>query len=104
MNVLDIAHIVSDLQVLHGEPTIAGHRIAVAHVAVWVVYQGATPQEIATEFHLTLGEIYAALAYYYDHKQDMDEQIAETARQAEQLGFRDADITDLPGNSGQNAQ
>lgn len=104
MNVLDIAHIVSDPHVLHGEPTIAGHRIAVAHVAVWVVYRGATPQEIATEFHLTLGEIYAALAYYYDHKQEMDAQIAETARQAEQLGSHDANSTNLPGNSGQNIQ
>lgn len=82
MNVLDTTHIVSDPDVLHGEPTIAGHRIAVSHVAIWVIYQGATPQEIADEFHLTLGEVYAALAYYYDHKQEMDEQIAKTARQA----------------------
>ncbi len=85
MQVVDTGHIVIEPNVLGGKPHIAGHRIAVAHVAVWIVYQGATPESIADEFRLTLGEIYAALSYYYDHKAEIDRSIAESAQQAEEL-------------------
>ena len=55
------------------------------HVALWTAYQGSTPQEIADEFDLTLGEIHAALSYYFDHHEEIDKSIAETACQAEDL-------------------
>ena len=36
--------------------------------------------EIATEYDLTLSEVYAALAYYHDHREEIDESIrADTA-------------------------
>jgi len=88
MKVVDTGHIVIEADVLGGEPHIAGHRIAVSHIAIWIVYQGASPGEIAKEFNLTLGEIYAALAYYYDHKDEIDRDIAETDRQAEEMARR----------------
>jgi len=34
--------------------------------------------------HLSLGQIYAALAYYSDHQQELDEQIEEQIRSVEQ--------------------
>ena len=34
--------------------------------------------------HLSLGQIYAALAYYFDHKKELDEQIEEQIRFVEQ--------------------
>jgi pyrroloquinoline quinone (PQQ) biosynthesis protein C len=33
--------------------------------------------------HLSLAQIYAALAYYYDHQEQVDAEIAEAARYAE---------------------
>lgn len=72
----DIKYIVMDANVLGGRPTIAGHRIGVIHVATWV-RQGMTPEEIAHEFGLTLAEVHAALAYYYDHQETLDRQAAE---------------------------
>jgi len=54
MQVIDTGHIVVDPDVLGGKPHIAGHRIAVSHVAVWATHHGLTPAEIADQFHLGL--------------------------------------------------
>jgi len=34
--------------------------------------------------HLSLGQIYAALAYYFDHQRELDEQIEEQVRSVSQ--------------------
>jgi uncharacterized protein (DUF433 family) len=47
---------------------------------------GATPEDMR-QCHppLTLGQVHGALAYYYDHKQQFDEEIAELNRFVEEL-------------------
>src|SRR5579885_349920 len=72
----DIKYIVTDPEIYGGRPIIAGHRIAVIDVAIWT-RQGMTPEQIATEFPLTLAQIHAALAYYCDHREELDKQLAE---------------------------
>jgi len=52
-----------------GRPRIAGHRIRVQDVAIWHEKLGMSPDEIADQFELSLGEVYAALSYYFDHVQ-----------------------------------
>jgi uncharacterized protein (DUF433 family) len=88
MQVVDTGHIVIDPDVLGGEPHIANHRIGISDVAIWLNYHHLSPQEIAERFHLTLGEVYAALAYYYDHKDEIDRDIVETDRHAAEMGER----------------
>ncbi len=79
----DIKYIVIDPDVLGGRPAIAGHRIGVMHVATWI-QQGMTAEEIAAEFGISLAEIHAALAYYYDHRDELERQAAaDDARLAE---------------------
>lgn len=51
MRVVDRGHIVAEPDVLGGEPHIAGRRIGVSNIAVPIVYQGASPEDIADEFH-----------------------------------------------------
>ena len=85
MQVTDVGHIVVDPDVLGGKPHIAGHRIAVSHVAVWTNYHHVSPAEIAEQFHLTLGEVHSALAYCYDHKDEMDREIADAVQHAEEM-------------------
>ena len=85
MKVVDIGHIAVDPGVLGGEPHIEGHRIAVSDVAIWVNDHHMTPAQISDEFQLTLGEVYAALAYYYDHKDEIDAAIAESDRRIEAM-------------------
>jgi uncharacterized protein DUF433 len=47
----------------------------VQHVAVWHEQMGKSADEIATEYNLTLGDVYAALAYYHDHREEIDASI-----------------------------
>ncbi len=60
-----------------GKPRIAGHRISVDDIAVWHERMGKTPDEIAAEHDLDLADIYAALAYYFDHRPEIDRRIEE---------------------------
>lgn len=68
-------HIESTPDVLGGKPRIAGRRIAVQDIVVWHERMGCSADEIASEYSLTLSSIYAALAYYYDHREEIDESL-----------------------------
>lgn len=71
--------------VLDGKPCIAGRRIAVEHVAVWHERLGISADEIAGEYNLELADVYAALAYYFAHREEIDESIREDEEFARQL-------------------
>lgn len=58
-----------------GKPRIAGHRITVQNIAIWHERLGRRADEIATEYDLSLADVYAALAYYFDHRQEIDRSI-----------------------------
>jgi len=60
-----------------GKPRIAGHRITVAQVVIWHERLGKPIDEIASEYDLSLADLHAALAYYFDHRQAIDRSIAE---------------------------
>ena len=60
-----------------GKPRIAGHRITVQNVALLHEAEGRSVDEIATEYGLSLGDVYAALAYYHDHREAIDAQAAD---------------------------
>ena len=58
-----------------GKPRIAGHRITVQNIAIWHERMGISADEIVSEYGLTLADVYAAPAYYYDHREEIDESI-----------------------------
>ncbi len=68
-----------------GKPRIDGHRITVSDVVCWHEQQGQTPAQIATDYALTLGQVYAALSYYFDHKAEIDKEIADSEAFAEEM-------------------
>ena len=72
MSITLAPHIEITPNVCGGKPRIAGHRITVADVAVWHEKLGQSIDEIANDYHLTLAEVYAALAYYHDHRADIE--------------------------------
>lgn len=45
-------------------PRIAGKGVLVQAIAVWHLVLGRSPQEIAADHGLTLGEVHAALSYF----------------------------------------
>ena len=61
-----------------GKPRIAGHRITVQNIAIWHDRMGKSADEIATEYDLTLADVYAALAYYFVHRIEIDQSIEES--------------------------
>ena len=68
-------YIVITPEVAGGKPRIAGHRITVQNIVVWHEHLGRTADDIATEYDLTLAEVYAALSYYFDHRAEIDQSI-----------------------------
>lgn len=57
-----------------GEPIIKGTKFPVRSVVTYVLHQGMTPEELVALFpHLTLAQVYDALSYYYDHKEEIDQ-------------------------------
>jgi uncharacterized protein (DUF433 family) len=58
-----------------GKPRIAGHRITVQNIVIWHERIGMDADEIATTYGLELADVYAALAYYYDHRAEIDNAI-----------------------------
>jgi uncharacterized protein (DUF433 family) len=58
-------------------PIIAGTRMKVIDLVEAQQAYGYSPEELAYQYpHVTLGQIYSALAYYWDHRQELDEEIA----------------------------
>jgi len=69
-------HIASTVGVCGGKPCIAGTRIRVQDIYVWHELQSQSVDEIIAKFpQLTHGDAYAALAYFWDHRQEILEEI-----------------------------
>ncbi len=69
-----------------GKPRIAGHRIKVQDVVIWHERMGMSPDEIVYHYpSITLADVYAALAYYHDHIQEIRQQIDEGEAFAREL-------------------
>jgi uncharacterized protein (DUF433 family) len=82
------SHIEITPGVAGGKPRIAGRRITVQNVAIWHERLGLSADEIASEYDLTLGDVHAALAYYFDHREEIDRSIKEGEDFAEALRKR----------------
>jgi uncharacterized protein (DUF433 family) len=60
-----------------GKARVAGTRSSVANI-VMDTMNGLSPMDIHDTYpHLSLSQIHAALAYYYDHKSEIDSQIEQ---------------------------
>ncbi|MEM9557081.1 MAG: DUF433 domain-containing protein [Acidobacteriota bacterium] len=58
-----------------GAVTIRGHRLTVADLVTMHQRLGKSPDQIAGDFELSLAAVHAALAYYFGHRQEIDQQI-----------------------------
>ncbi len=68
-----------------GKPRIAGRRITVQDIVIWHERMGKSADEIANEHELAISDIYAALAYYFDHRAELDEAMRESEAFVEEL-------------------
>lgn len=61
-----------------GKPRIAGHRIRVSDIVIFHERMGLSPDEILLHYPtITLADVYSALAYYYDHLEEIRQQIQD---------------------------
>ena len=57
---------------------IAGHRIRVQDVVIWHEKLGMSPDEIVHHYPtITLADVHAALAHYWDHRDEIERAISE---------------------------
>jgi uncharacterized protein (DUF433 family) len=81
--VTQMPHISFDQQ---NRPWIARANTKVIEVALSHVAYGWSAEVLHENYpHLSLAEIYAALAYYYDNKEEMDRAIEEQYERVEQM-------------------
>jgi uncharacterized protein (DUF433 family) len=69
-----------------GVARIAGTRHKVHLLVGHKLMSGETPEQLQEAFpHLSLAQVYAALAYYYDHQSEIDAALKRDVEEAERL-------------------
>ena len=61
-----------------GKPRISGRRIAVENIVIWHERLGKNADEIASDYDISLADVYSALAYYFDHQNEIDQSLEES--------------------------
>lgn len=82
---LSINLIASNPSIRSGRPYIVGTTITVADIAIAQIYHMLDVDGIADYYNLPLEAVHAALAYYYQHKVEIDESIRERRKLAEDM-------------------
>ncbi|HXG64686.1 MAG TPA: DUF433 domain-containing protein [Blastocatellia bacterium] len=77
--------LVSSPDVCGGRLRIDGTRITVNQIVVWYK-QGYSSEEIADQYpHLTLAQVYTALAYYHANREEIETDLEVEKAEAERL-------------------
>jgi uncharacterized protein (DUF433 family) len=94
-----VGHIVRTPGVMSGRPRIAGTRIRVSDVVVQLHVNEYTADEVADEVYpwISRADVYAALAYYYDHQDEIEREFDEDEAFAEQFAKDHPDIVTRRG-------
>jgi len=84
-----VQHIEATPGVMGGKPRIAGHRIRVSDIVVWHDRRGLSPDEIVDHYPgITLADVHAALAYYYDHRDEIEAEFEAEAKLVAEMQAR----------------
>ena len=67
----------------NGKPRLAGTRMTVEDIVLLHLRMGQSLIEIAGKYDLPLAAVHTAMAYYYDHRDEIDQSIAEDEAFAE---------------------
>jgi uncharacterized protein (DUF433 family) len=75
-----------------GVPWIARTKVKVAEIVLDKIAYGSSPEEIHFQHpHLSLAQIHAALAYYYEKQDDLDRQMKADLEEADGLAIKVSD-------------
>jgi uncharacterized protein (DUF433 family) len=77
--------IVRTPEIRGGRPRIAGTGVTVRRIVGWYRL-GLSPEEIVDQYgHLSLAQVYAALAYYHANQEEIEADLAAEEAEAERL-------------------
>jgi uncharacterized protein (DUF433 family) len=72
-----------------GKACIAGHRVRVLDIVSWHEHRGMTPDEIVSHVPtITLADVHAALSYYFDHIDEIQQEMRSEREVAEEFRHR----------------
>src|SRR6266568_6245498 len=75
-----------------GVAWITGANTKVKEVVLDKLAHGSSPEEMAFQYpHLSLAQIHAALAYYYEHQRELDADIQRRWLEAKALAAQETD-------------
>jgi uncharacterized protein (DUF433 family) len=75
-----------------GVAWVSDTKVKVIEIALDKLVHGSSPEEIHFQYpHLSLAQIYAALAYYYEHQNELDSEIQHRWREVNSLAALEAD-------------
>lgn len=67
-------------------PMIAGTKMKIVELVLDHIAYGWSPEELHFQHpDISLGQIHSALAYYWDHQPEMDEQIQNDLKEVDEL-------------------
>ena len=86
MTIVSKEHIAKTPGICGGKACIAGHRIRVMDIVVMHERAGMSPDEIVDQFpSITLSDVHAALAYYFDHRDEIEAEFRREQEIADQM-------------------
>ena len=71
-----------------GRPCIVGTGLRVIDIVMAMRWNGRSPEQMADDYQITLGQVYAALAYYYCNQAEIDADIREGERKSEAIAVK----------------
>ena len=76
----------------HGVAWIDNTKVKVIEVVLDKLAHGSSPEEIHFQYsHLSLAQIHAALAYYYDHQVELDTEIQRRWQEVNALAAQETE-------------
>lgn len=94
-------HVAVTPGLLGGKPHILGRRISVRDIVIWHEHFGHSVDEISSNYDLDLAQVYAALTYYFDNREEIDLSISKADKfdamlQEQSSNSKGSRSTDLP--------
>ena len=86
MTTVSTEHISKTPGICGGKACIAGHRIRVMDIVAMHERRGMSPDEIVDQYPgITLADVYGALAYYFDHRDEVEAEFRHERETADRM-------------------
>jgi len=79
-------NLINHIEIVDGKAILSRRQLKAEIVAAMVVKAGATIEETMEEYELTRAEVHAALTYYYDNEEAIEESFRSAENYARRVG------------------